>query len=527
VNQLRKTPQRQIARAAGIVMVGMALSSLTGLLSTMLISRAFGTSADLEAYVAANRVTEIIFNLISGGALASAFLPVFTGFLENDDRQGAWELASSIINLAVLLLTGVGILTWISAPWLVPNVIAPGFSDASQIELTVSLLRLMLVTPILFGVSGLVMAILQAHQHFALPALAPASYRLGTILGVLLLAPSMGIYGLAWGVVLGTALHLLVQVPALPSRKPAYTPTLGLKNPAVRQVALLMGPRLLGVAVVQLNFLVNTILASNMAEGSLSSLMYAFALMIMPLAIIGQAIAVAALPTFSAQVARGEMREMQTALGTTLRAVVFLALPASLGLVVFRVPIIQMLLERQAFGSNSTSMVAWALLWYGAGLLGHSILEIIVRAFYAMQDTRTPVLVGATFMGLNVLLSLILSSLFQTWGLMPHGGLALANSIATAFESGILLWLLRRRLGGLGLKGSGRAWAVMALGGTAMTLTLWAWMRGLAEVSPIVIGAGGIVLGALVYFLITAVFRLEEVGIIFTLFNRIRRRPFS
>jgi putative peptidoglycan lipid II flippase len=508
-------------------MVGMALSSLTGLLSTMLISRAFGTSAELDAYFAANRVTEIIFNLISGGALASAFLPVFTGFLEKDDRQGAWELSSAIINLALLLLTGIGILTWVSAPWLVPNVIARGFTDASQIELTISLLRLMLVTPILFGVSGMVMAILQAHQHFALPALAPASYRLGTIIGVVFLAPSMGIYGLAWGVVLGTVLHLLVQAPALLGRKPAYIPTLGFRNPAVRQVALLMGPRLVGVAVVQLNFLVNVILASNMVEGSLASLNYAFALMIMPLAIIGQAIAVAALPTFSAQAARGEMDQMRSALGATLRAVVFLALPASLGLVVFRVPIIQMLLERQAFGPDSTSMVAWALLWYGAGLVGHSALEIIVRAFYAMQDTRTPVLVGATFMGLNVVLSLALSALFQSWGLMPHGGLALANSLATAFESGILLWLLRKRLGGLGLAGSRRSFAIMAGGGAAMAVALWGWIRILPDASSLTLGLGGIALGAVVYLLPAAVFKLDELRLVASLFDRLRRRPRS
>lgn len=508
-------------------MIGMALSSLTGLLSTMLISRAFGTSADLEAYVAANRVTEIIFNLISGGALASAFLPVFTGYLENDDRSSAWNLASAIINLAILLLTGVSMATWLAAPWLVPNVIAPGFTDAGQIDLTVSLLRLMLVTPTLFGISGLVMAILQAHQHFALPALAPASYRLGTIIGVVLLVPGMGIYGLAWGVVLGTALHLLVQVPALLGRKPVYTLTLGLKNRAVRQVALLMGPRLLGVAVVQLNFLVNTILASDMAEGSLSSLMYAFALMIMPLAIIGQAIAVAALPTFSAQVARGEIGQMRTALGTTLRAVVFLALPASLGLVVFRLPIIQMLLESQAFGPDSTSMVAWALLWYGAGLLGHSVLEIVVRAFYAMQDTRTPVLVGTTFMGLNVVLSLALSAWFQSLGLMPHGGLALANSIATAFECGILLWLLRKRLGGLGLAGSGGAFATMAGGAAAMAAALWGWMQFLPHASGLVIGLSGIGLGAFVYLLVAAIFKLNELQLVVTLFDRIRRQPKS
>jgi putative peptidoglycan lipid II flippase len=445
------TPQgnSQIARAAGVVMVGMALSSVTGLLTNMLVSNAFGTSAGVDAFYAANRVTEIMFNLMAGGALASAFVPTFTGFLAREDREGAWKLASAIVNWVLLLLTLSAVVVFVTADWLVPNVFAPGFDDPVQIQQTVQLLREMLPAPVIFGVSGLVMGILNAQQHFAMPALAPASYRFGWILGVVFLVPRWGIHGLAYGVVLGAALHLMIQVPALRRHGGPYALELGLRNTAVRQVGSLMAPRLLGVAVVQLNFLVNTIIASGQAEGSLTAITWGFALMIMPQAVIAQGIAIAALPTFSEQAAREEYSAMRSSFSTTMAWVLYLTLPASVGLILLREPLVAMLFQRGEFTAFSTSQVAWALLWYSAGLVGHSVLEIIVRAFYAMKDTYSPVMVGAAAMALNVGLSFGFAALFQAVGWMPHGGLALANSTATALECLILLILLRRKLKGL------------------------------------------------------------------------------
>ncbi|HEY43427.1 MAG TPA: murein biosynthesis integral membrane protein MurJ, partial [Anaerolineae bacterium] len=248
------TPDRQIVRAAGTVMVGFALSSVTGLVSAMLVSRAFGTNPELDAFYAANRLPETLFNLMAAGALASAFLPTFTDFLTRRDQDGAWSLASAVANLVLVALGSVSLICWLSAPWLVSNVLAPGFKDPSQVELTVSLLRVMLLSPTIFSLSGLLMAALNAHQLFALPALAPASYRLGTIISVLAFVPRYGIHGLAWGVVLGAAMHLVVQLPALRGLGARYDLDLGLRNPAVRQVGRLMGPRLIGAAVVQINF---------------------------------------------------------------------------------------------------------------------------------------------------------------------------------------------------------------------------------------------------------------------------------
>jgi putative peptidoglycan lipid II flippase len=482
-------------------MVGMAFSSLVGLVTTMLVSRAFGTSAELDAFYAANRLTEILFSLMAGGALASAFVPTFTEFLTHKDHEGAWKLASSIANLVLLALTSVSILVAILAPWLVRHVLAPGFEDPGQIELTIRLLRIMLLSSIIFGISGLLMGILNAHQHFALPAIAPAFYRIGWILGILFLVPEMGIYGLGWGVVLGASLHLLVQIPGLLNRHGAYFPILGLKNRAVREVGRLMGPRLIGVAVVQINFLVNTIIASSQPEGSLAAISFALAIMIMPQAVIAQATAIAALPTFSEQVARGNLEEMRASLATTLRGVLFLSLPASLGLVLLREPLVSLLLQRGAFGIESTEKVAWALLWYGVGLVGHSLLEIVVRAFYAMKDTRTPVLVGGVAMSLNVAFSFLFSALFQEIGWAPHGGLALANSLATALESLTLLYLIRRRLNGLGLSQMQRGIYATLGSGLVMSLMLVLWLSWTAGNSALIIGGGGILLGAVIYWI--------------------------
>ncbi|MCL4257503.1 MAG: murein biosynthesis integral membrane protein MurJ [Anaerolineales bacterium] len=502
---------RQIARAAGTVMFAFVLNSLIGLLRQILITRAFGTDAALDAFYAASRLPEILFSLIAGGALASAFIPTFTGYLENQKTAEAWQLASSVANLVALALTLVSALAWLFAPQLVSGVLVPQFDPAQQ-ALTVELLRIQLLTPVIFGLSGLLMGVLNANQRFFLPALAPSMLWLGIILSIFIFVPSMGIHGLAWGAVLGAVLHLGVQLPALLRLRPSYSPTLGLRIPGVRQVGRLMAPRLLGVAVVQLNFLINTIVASGMPSGSLAAITVAFSVMLMPQQAIGQAIAIAALPTFSAQFARGNLAELRSSLVSTLRGILFLALPASIGLILLRQPVVALLFQRGQFGPDDTQLVAWALLWYAAGLVGHSIVEIASRAFYALQDTRTPVLVGVGAMGLNVVLSLTLPGLFARAGLMPHGGLALANSVATFIEMLVLLWLMRGRLGGLEeprlLGGVGQS----VLASLAMLAALWGWLATAAARPLWLQAAGGIAIGLAVYAAAAWLLRVPELS---------------
>ncbi len=490
-------------------MVGFVLSSLTGLAKWVLVSRGFGTGIEIDAFNAANRVPDLLFSLMAAGALASAFIPTFTGFLTRDDRAGAWRLASSIANLVFVIMSIGAAVVWIFAPWLVRNALAPGFGVQQQ-ELTVTLLRLLLPTAVIYGLSGLLMGVLNAQQHFLLPALAPTMSWVGWIIGVLILAPRMGILGLAWGVVLGAVMHLAIQLPALPKGKPRYHLSFGLRDAAVRQVGRLIPPRLLGSAVVQLNFLVNTILASMQPVGSLTGITLGFVLMLMPQGVIAQAIAIAALPTFSEQVARGKITEMRTSLANTLRGVVFLSLPASLGLILLRRPLVALLFQRGAFDAQSTEQVAWALLWFAAGLVGHSLLEIVSRAFYAMKDTRTPALVGTAAMTLNVILSLGLSALFARIGWMPHGGLALANSLATAIESAVLLWLMNRRLQGLDLARIRRGLLATVLASAMMTLIVFAWMAVMEGYASWILGIGGVALGGVAYWLAALLLKAPE-----------------
>lgn len=502
---------RQIARAAGTVMMAFVISNLAGLARQILVSQAFGTQAVMEAFNAANRVSETLFTLVAGGALSSAFIPTFTGLLTQGKKALAWKLASSIANLVLLVLTlGAG-LAAVFAPQITHSVLAPGFaSDPVKEQLTIDLLRLMLPSAVIFGLSGLVMGVLNSHQRFLVPALTPAMYQLGMIFGVLVLSPRLGIYGLAWGVLLGAALHLALQIPSLLRLRAPYLRGLGLDLPEVREVARLMGPRLLGVAVVQLNFWVNTRLASQMPEGSVTGVVLAFSLMLMPQAAISQSIAIAAMPMFSAQVALGKLDEMRASLAASLRGAIMLSLPALVGLILLRKPLVTLLYQRGAFTAHSTELVAWALLWYAAGLVGHAVVEILSRAFYSLHDTRTPVMVGAGAMALNILFSYALAALFSSWGWAPHGGLALANSLATALEAAVLWQLMRRRLAGLESRLVVSGATLSLLASLLMGAALAGWLALAAGKPAWFVTGGGVILGLLVFVFCAFLLRMPE-----------------
>lgn len=506
---------RQIARAAGTVMGAFIFSQLAGLLRRILVARAFGASVDLDAFLVANRVSETLFNLIAGGALGSAFIPTFTSFLVKGDNKSAWRLASAIANLIFIILSLLGLFAFIFAPQIVLYGLAPGLADDPQLQqLTVNLLRIQLVSAILFGLSGLVMGILNSHQVFLIPALAPSMYQFGMILGVLVLAPYLGIYGLAWGVVIGSILHLILQLPSLIKQKGTYSYALGIGNPAVSEVIRLMIPRLFGVAIVQLNFWVNSWLATQMSPGSLAGIDFGFSLMLMAQVVIAQSVATAMMPTVASQYALGKINEVRNSLATTLRWILFLATPASVGMIVLRKPIIALLYQRGNFDVHSTDLVAWALLWYGAGLIGHSLLEILARAFYAMHDTKTPVFIGAGAMGLNVVLSFAFSALFSHLGWMPHGGLALANTLATAIEAIILFILIYIRLKGIIFQTImvGLLQAVVAT--TIMGFLLTIWLQLMISKPGLIVTLGGIFIGFCVYTISIWLLKVPEIKLL-------------
>lgn len=516
---------QQIARAAGTIMLAFIFSQLAGLIRRILVAQAFGANVELDAFIAANRVSETLFNLIAGGALGSAFIPTFTTLLTKGEKKSAWKLASSIANLVLLILIFLGLISYLIAPQIVRYALAPGLAqDPQLLQLSVNLLRIQLVSAILFGLSGLVMGILNSHQVFLIPALTPAMYQLGMIFGVIFLSPKLGIYGLAWGVVLGAFLHLILQIPSLLKQKGNYSFELGIGNPAVGEVVRLIIPRLAGVAVVQFNFWVNSALASKMGPGSLVGVDYGFSLMLMAQAIIAQSVATAMMPTIASQFALGKLDDVRYSLTSSLRGVLFLAVPASVGLILLRQPIIALLYQRGNFNAHSTEIVAWALLWYAAGLIGHSMLEILARAFYALHDTRTPVMVGMVAMGLNIVLSFLFSALFKRLGWMPHGGLALANTLATALEAIVLLILMHKRLKGLSPRTLMAGFGQSLIASLLMGAIIFIWLQMAFTSNAWIIVLGGVVLGGGIYLLAILIMPIPEVKTFIRLIkNRIGR----
>ena len=502
---------RQIARAAGTVMFAILFGQVAGLVSKILIAGAF-PAAELDAFFSANRVSETLFTLIAAGALGSAFLPTFTALMVREERPAAWKLASSLINLITIVLSIAALLASLFAPQIVRYLLAPGLSrDPEIFALTVDLLRIQSVSALLFGVGGLVIGILNAHQIFFIPQITAAMYQLGQIFGVLVLARWLGIYGLAWGVVIGSALFLLIQLPSLLKLRGEFSFSLGLDNADVAKVFRLMGPRVFGAAIVQLNFWVNNNLASRMTEGSIQGLSYAFALMVMAQAAIAQSVAIAAMPTFSAQHALGKVDEMRSSLASALRGMFLLALPASVGLMLLARPIVSLLFEHGEFTETVGAMTAWALLWFAAGLVGHSIMEVLTRAFYAQHDTKTPVLIGTVAMGLNVLFSILFSRWFAQIGWFPLGGLALANSLATALEATALFLFMRRRLNGIEGKFLASGFFRCAGATLALALALWLWLQATSGLNRWIVALGGVALGGTVYLAAVILLRIPEI----------------
>ena len=527
MNKSSSQANRQIARAASTVMVAFTLSQIAGLVRQVLATRAFGTSGPMDAFNYAIVFPNLLFNLLAGGALASAFVPTFTAFLVKEDQHSAWKLASAIINLIVLTLTTLSFISFLFAPQ-IARLLAHGATPDQQL-LTAQILRILLITSTIFGASGLLSGILNAHQRFWLPSLASAIYWVGIIFGLIFFVPSLGIFGLAWGVVLGACLHLCIQLPdlfRLPNRQ--YTPTLGIGNPSVREVVVLMGPRLISVATLYINFVVTTIIASGLPTGSISAINYAFPIMTVPLVVIGSGIGIATLPTFSAQVARGEMSELRNSLTAALRGVTLLALPASLGLILLRQPLVS-LFQRGNFTLLSTDMTAWALLWYTVGLIFHCVLEILVRAFFSLRDTKTPAFVSAGAMGLNIIFCIGFTAWFSKIGWMPLGGLALAISLSTAIETTTLFFLLRKRLKGIQGPELSRGFGVAMLGTLGMVVALVLWMNFMklqtATLTPFLASllttSGGVVIGGGIYALVLVLLRVPEIH---SLFQMVKRR---
>jgi putative peptidoglycan lipid II flippase len=345
----------------------------------------------------------------------------------------------------------------------VPTFVAPGFEkDPAQLDLTVQLTRVMLLSPIFMGLSSLVTGVLQSYRQFLAGAVAPLVYNGVQILFALFAAPFIGINALAIGVVIGAAMMFLVQIPELTFRRTKYELSFDLGHPGVREVFLLAGPRTFSLGAVQIVFFVDTFLASSMPTGSLTALNYAFQLMLLPLGVFSIAISAAIFPTLSHYASLGQATKMRDTLQQGIRWILFLTLPTAIVMVVLRRPIVNLLFQYGAFGAQARELTQATFLFYSLGLAGHALVQILARAYYATRDTTTPVALTLVSIGVNVVLSVTLAPV------LGINGLALANSIATLAEAALLLGFLapraRLRLVGLGYSTLKQVTAALLMG---------------------------------------------------------------
>ena len=521
----RPTAARVLVTASLILTVAALASRLLGWIRLLVIGSQFGASRELDAYFAAFRIPDAIFQLVVAGALSAALIPVFSSYRARDQEREAWRLASSVINLVVIALAALSLVMAIFAPLIVP-IVAPGF-DAPTTELTIRMTRVMLLSPVFIGMGAVVSGILNSYERFGVPAMAPLAYNVAIILAAIVLAPLMGVEGLAVGVVVGSLLHLLIQLPQLGRVGQRYDLTIGLRHPGVRQVVRLMGPRMLGLAAGQLNFIVSTILASGLPEGSVTAYNYAFQLSQIPVGVLGVSVAVALFPSLSRDAALGRVTEIRRQVAGSLRILVFLAAPLTAIMIVLAQPLAAVFFQYGLFSARSTELTARALAFFAIGLVAHIVVHVLTRAFYAMQDTRTPVAWAIIAVAMNVPLMIAFV------GPMGVEGLALALSLSALVEVIGLVWALRRRIESIDeravLRSAGRslaggvAAALVMLGGLTMAE---AWLGGVLEH-----GFGRLVLlavlssaGIAVFALVTAALGSAELEQVRGQFRRRLRR---
>lgn len=548
MTQSRALTNLGILRAAAVVLVGFLASGVLGVVRTAVFAATFGASAELDAFYSAQQIPELLFTLVAGGALGSAFIPVFSRFLTAEDQDGAWRLASAVMTFSAGAAALLALLLALTAPVLVPALLVPGATAPEQ-TVTTTLTQVMLVTTVIFAISGLLMGILNAHQSFLLPSLALSMYNIGLIAGALVIAPLLprsddllltnalvaaedvsrwatgaplwwatelnkgSVYGLAAGAVLGSALHLLVQIPGLPRIGAKLRVLFAPRVDGLREVLTLMGPRVLGLAVVRINFIVNVAFASAMVNGSLTALNTAWFLTYFTLGIIAQSVGTAVFPTLSALAADHDFAGYRDRLANAMRGVLFLAFPATVGLIVLGGPVVAVAFQRGEWTPIDTQATAWALAFYAAGIAGHSLLEVLARAFYALSDTWTPVKIGVAAMVSNIVLSIVFIQFVGDPGNLargPFAGLALANSLTTLIEAAILWWLLHRRIGGVNsgfvLRGASKALAA-AVG---MGVLVWGVNTALDDMHLVISTGAAVGVGLISFFGLALLMGIEE-----------------
>lgn len=435
-------PTRSVAGAAFLITVMSFVSRGLGLVRDSLLASTFSAGDTLDTYYAAFRIPDLIYNLLILGALSAAFIPVFTSLISRKKENDAWKMANGIVNLAMFFIISLSLILAIFAPYIM-KIITPGFSP-EKITQTVALTRIMFLSPLFLGLSGIFGGILTSFKRFLIYSIAPLFYNLGIIIGIVFFVPFWGSIGLAWGVVLGAFFHFMIQYPA--ARNLGYRYRLSFKshftNKEVKKVMKLMVPRTMGIAVNQLNLFVITIFASMLASGSLAIVNFAQNLQGVALGLFGSSFAIAAFPALSDLHAREDKKEFVRIFSRTFRQILFFVIPTSIFMLLLRAQLVRIILGHGKFDWEDTVLTFEALGIFSLSLFAQCLIPLLARAFYSMHDTKTPFYIALVSEAVNITTVLILLMKYH----LGVVGLAIAFSLANLVQMLLLLFVLRSKL---------------------------------------------------------------------------------
>jgi putative peptidoglycan lipid II flippase len=508
---------RQLVRSAGVIGMATMTSRVLGLVRDQVLAYFFGAGDAMDAFRIAFRLPNVLRDLFAEGAMSAALVPTFTRAVAHGGRQQAWRLGSNVINV-LLIVSGLIVVAGVVFAQPLVELYAGGFRQVpGKLELTVRLTRIMFPFLSMVTVAAVMMAMLNASHRFFIPALSPAMFNVATILCAVVLvpfSPRLGIdpiFAVALGTLIGGLGQILLQWPAASREGFRYQFVVDGRDPWLKEIGRLMVPGVAGLAAVQINLFVNSWIATGLGTGAVSWLDYAFRLMYMPIGLFGISIATAALPDISGHAARRDDAGIRRSVSTGLRMMLMLNVPAMVGLLVLATPIVALIFERGRFTPADTTATAAALACYAPGLIGYSVVKLVSPAFYAMGNSRIPVMASGASVGANIFLNLVLVQV------LGHRGLALGTAIAALLNAGLLLWFLRARLGGLDGRRLLTAGGKISLASAAMAFAAFyaeRWLQvpfggtTLAAQALRVFGAIGA--GLAVLALAAAVLRIEE-----------------
>lgn len=497
------------------------LSRILGIIRDRVLAGQFGAGDTLDAYYAAFRIPDFLYNILILGALSAGFIPVLSAVLARENgKEKIWELVNNSINVILVFLAGISGLLILFAPKIVP-LLAPGFG-AEKLALTVMLTRIMFLSPLLLGLSNIFSSVLQSYKRFLIFSLAPIFYNLGIIFGALALVPFWGPVALAYGVVLGAGLHMAIQIPSMVNLGWRYAWIFNLKNQDFKKIMTMMVPRTLALSVGQLNWFAITIIASTLAAGSLSVFNLAYNLQSFPVGILALSFAIAAFPELSAAAAKKDAAGFKKTFLGAGRQIFFLMIPASVLLLMLRAQIVRVILGSGQFNWENTIQTADVLAFFTLSLFAQGLIYLLARAFYAHEDTKTPFWVGLVSAGINIFLSIYLA---RFWGVV---GLTMGFSVSQLLNF-ILLWIfLRHKVGSLGESEIISSVFKISVAGILMALTIQFGKIPLARIFNLdtflgIFGQGAIagLAGLAVFVLAAYLLKTQE---LLDLFAVVRRR---